>query len=201
MAVVGNGNRIEGNLIGTDITGMNAIPNGVGIDLDRFFCSHESEVINNLISGNGYGITGCVAIGRVEGNFIGTDITGKIRLGNGIGIMVWEDAGSFTILNNLISGNAGDGVVIGGLFGISNAMVFGNFIGTDIDAEMDLGNGGDGIQIRRAPPTATMSYSVSNNIIAFNMGDGVRVEALDPFRALISRNSIFSHAGLGGDVL
>ena len=82
----------------------------------------------NLISGNtgdGVEITGSGTTGNlVAGNFIGTDWTGTVAIGNGTGVEVDSSATGNTIggvtstpgtgAGNLISGNADNGVVIDG---------------------------------------------------------------------------------------
>ena len=86
-----NGNSVQGNLIGTDITGTISLGNSAdGI----FIGSAQNNIVGgtkfgarNLISGNTYSgvvISGSNAIENVVmGNFIGTDATGTINLGNG----------------------------------------------------------------------------------------------------------------------
>ena len=84
------GNNVFGNLIGTDATGETSIPNRDGVvildaPLTIVGGLDKSEV--NLISGNtqnGVVIAGSNAkLDYVEGNYIGTDITGLAPLQNG----------------------------------------------------------------------------------------------------------------------
>ncbi len=148
---IGAGELVEGNFIGTDVTGTRALGNGIGID------SGQSDTIGgttaaarNVISGNGYG--GIFLDGPdtlVEGNFIGTDITGTQALPNIDGIEVYGQSatigGATAGAGNVISGNTGDGI---GLFGFGNRsgeLVEGNFIGTDATGTSALPNGGTGI--------------------------------------------------------
>jgi len=113
-----NNNTIQGNFVGTDLSGKNAFPNGfAGIAL--MFGSTGNLVggtapgAGNLISANGsYGVyiyaTGTTN-NLVEGNLIGTDITGTNALGNGFANVVL--LGSAT--GNFIGGTgAGAGNVI-----------------------------------------------------------------------------------------
>ena len=84
-----NGSKlIQGNLIGTDVTGTAALGNGgVGVDI--------IDAPDNVIGGTGHGeqniisshgmdgvsIRGVEATGNlVAGNFIGTDVTGTFAL-------------------------------------------------------------------------------------------------------------------------
>ena len=86
------GNVIEGNFIGTDVTGTVALGNkffGVVIEnAPNNTIGGTTVEARNIISGNGTGISlgGPGATGNlVQGNFIGTDVTGTIAVGNGIG--------------------------------------------------------------------------------------------------------------------
>src|SRR5262249_14595297 len=87
-------NRVEGNRIGTDVTGRVALGNtGAGISLASDAANDTiggtAAGAGNVIAGNtGQGVdfplgavpsTGSV----VQGNFIGTDATGALDLGNG----------------------------------------------------------------------------------------------------------------------
>ncbi|MGA7499297.1 MAG: Calx-beta domain-containing protein [Isosphaeraceae bacterium] len=105
-------NLVEGNLIGTDKTGLYAIPNaqeGVAI-LGAFgnTIGGTTAAALNLISGNHWGVwlgsldgttaTPTATANLVEGNLIGTDITGKAPLGNEVnGVIVRDNASDNTI--------------------------------------------------------------------------------------------------------
>src|SRR5262249_54025112 len=93
----------------------------------------------NIISGNlagGIRING-TSSNVVQGNFIGTDVTGTVALGNGgDGGLIANGATNNTIggnvsgTRNIISGNSRDGIEITGS-GTNNNWVAGNFIGTN----------------------------------------------------------------------
>jgi titin len=105
ITIVAPGNTVQGNLVGTDSTGTRVIdPNGRALGNANAGVSVGSDpsVTNNLIGGTAPGagnvIAGTVprspgnqAAGvvlvnssdsTVQGNFIGTDRTGTLRLGN-----------------------------------------------------------------------------------------------------------------------
>ena len=104
----GNGttnNRIEGNFIGTDTTGMNAIPNASdGIELEAAmgnFIGGGAPGAGNVISGNGSdGIDALLASAsnNILGNMIGVASDGVMPLSNqSQGILLREGVVSFQI--------------------------------------------------------------------------------------------------------
>jgi len=87
----GSGALIQGNRIGTNVAGSEALGNNVGISAS----SHAGLVIGgnfnngegNLISGNTHQAVLLASVGAVvKGNTIGLDVTGQLLLGNGTGI-------------------------------------------------------------------------------------------------------------------
>ena len=156
-------NRVIGNLIGTNATGLTAIPNGWGI----FLSATSDNIIGgptieerNLISGNladGIVVEGNSASGNtIIGNFIGTGISGDNSLenmANGIYLNGAPDnriGGKSLDSANVISGNFSDGILIGSIDATGN-QVLGNFIGTDITGTITVKNEGAGISINNAP--------------------------------------------------
>ncbi len=128
----------------------------------------------------------------IEGNYLGTDTTGTIARANGADGIYVQDSASNTIggvpqaARNVISGNADDGVTIGGATSTGN-LLLGSYIGTDKTGLLDLGNGDDGIVISDGATNNTVggSTSASRNIISDNAGDGVELR-----QAATSNNSI-----------
>lgn len=168
------GNKIENNFIGTNIAGTEArLNSGEGI---RIFNSSNNIIggisINarNLISGNsgaGIGVNGTTNSNNVfQGNYIGTDITGMVKIPNGReGICLCSSNPDFNVTNNLIggttpgagnliSGNRFSEVTIGG-FPTTGNTVQGNLIGTNATGTQAITSTGYGIEI----------YSARNNII------------------------------------
>jgi titin len=185
IMILNSGNLVQGNMIGTDATGMAALGNQtVGVLMGSVNCTlgGRSAGAGNLISGNrtiGVRVTG--SGNMVQGNFVGTDATGAAPLGNlGSGISF---EGAFNTLGgtaagagNVISGNQGDGVDLMG--SQSNNLVQGNMIGTDMTGTRAVGNRGNGIFL---PPGTASGNSIGglagggDNMINFNAGDGVSV--------------------------
>jgi len=137
---------IQGNLIGTDVTGTNAIPNANGPGI---FLGNASGVTiggaapgaRNVISGNGQsGITADNGGGDIiQGNYIGTDITGTQPLGNAFigasfGGIYMNGASNMTIggpnpgEGNVIAFNLGNGVTVYGLGTETGNTIRGNSI-------------------------------------------------------------------------
>jgi hypothetical protein len=188
-----NGNTIEGNFIGTDVTGSIDLGNsGDGIFGSSGIGSHV--IRGNVISGNGgNGVSVSDGLSNhVEDNFIGTDATGTFALGNDLnGIRASFD--SVVARRNVISGNGQDGI-----FSLGLNLFQGNFIGTDATGTLPIGNAGHGLRA-----TIDQVGGVNDgegNTIAFNGGSGVVVTRLATVPTTILSNSIFSNGGLGIDI-
>ncbi|MGD1084338.1 MAG: hypothetical protein ABSA47_06230, partial [Verrucomicrobiota bacterium] len=181
-------NWVQGNYIGVDVTGTNALPNtfdGVEIDAAAGGMIGGANA-GNVISGNGANGVLLVAAGGgsnlVQGNLIGTDFSGKKAVGNamaGISIQVpGNTIGGLTAgLGNVISGNTQNGIFISSA---SNNLIEGNYIGTDISGEASLGNGYAGITLTNAPATvvggtngAIGGANSARNVISGNHDTGI----------------------------
>jgi Periplasmic copper-binding protein (NosD) len=179
------GNVIAGNYLGTDVTGTQALGNARGVlisgGVDNLI-GGTTAAERNVISGN---ITeGIFAIGTrtlVQGNYIGTDVTGTAALGNSSGLLlIGVDntvGGTADGAGNLISGNRTDGVDTTG----TRTLVLGNFIGTDFTGTRALGNGGRGVGLFNGggpnPENGTVggTQAGARNVISGNAGDGVSI--------------------------
>jgi len=138
-------NRVVGNFIGTDRTGTSSLGNtGFGIHLagSNNVIGGTVERACNVVSGSTN--NGIVIIGngnRIEGNFIGTDVTGKNPLPNdGLGVSIVENATENVIKRNLIAFNMSDGIAVA--FNATRNTVSQNSIFSNFDLGIDLGNGG-----------------------------------------------------------
>ena len=215
------GNTVEGNYIGTDATGTTDLGNsgsGVYVYLSTGnTIGGGSPGAGNLISGNDYnaiewttgrGVMLYRADGNsVIGNYIGTNRTGTVAIGNereGVGISNCINntvGGSGAGDENVISGNSGVGVWIGG-GGTTGNQVLGNLIGTQIDGTSPLGNGSHGIAISNTATNNIIGGSATGegNVIAYSTGDGVWIDGSTTDFNLISGNAIFGNGGLGIDL-
>jgi hypothetical protein len=161
-------NTIIGNLIGTDATGTQAVPNaGPGIFI--WLGANRNWIKGNVISGNsgdGIGISGSNTVyNTISGNYIGTKIYGASVLGNNWnGVDISDGASNNTIggatlgERNLISGNDHNGISISGSGTTSNTVI-GNHIGTDVSGTSVLGNAVAGVESRKVIPPYCLEKS------------------------------------------
>jgi hypothetical protein len=174
------GNLVQGNLIGTNVTGTTALRNTTNHPSSGIIVNNTDEntiggttvAARNIISGNPFnaGVSvGGSSDNLIQGNFIGTDITGLRRLGNGgEGVSIFSGIGN-TVggatagARNIISGNSA-GVFIRGQFfpggggtPTTKTKVQGNFIGTDASGTVSIPNR-NGVQV-------TIDDDVADNTI------------------------------------
>ena len=151
------------NQIGLNAAGTATDPNGQdGVVING---SNGVQVQGNVISGNGsQGGWGGLDIGAgeasqgtsVRNNIIGLNAQGTAAVGNlGFGIRVSNASTGTTIggssggIENTISGNQGDGILLQG----GSTQVLGNNIGTDESGSAAMSNAGYGVDIQTAAAT------------------------------------------------
>ncbi len=209
--------RIEGNFIGTDPLGTVDLGNGNGVQLNTQLGSAQvivggaTAAARNLISGND--VFGLTTGGNfngfndltIQGNLIGTDVTGLVAVPNQFGIGVGTFTPSTLVVGgataaegNVISGNTVDAIRTTGQGASFTGTIQGNTIGVAADGATPLGNGGNGISMADGPATIGGTSAGEGNLIAFNGQSGVNV--LGGHGINISGNSIFSNARLGIDL-
>ena len=208
----GSNDVIAGNYIGTDVTGTISIGNVDGILASE---PNHNELIGtnsdgvgdqyerNIISGNtrngiefgDIGIAGTAQDDIVAGNYIGTDVTGTQRLGNGWYGIAFFGGGTGNLIGvdshaadpadgrNIIAANDG-GIILTtlGTDPLSQTVVAGNYIGTDVTGELALGNGElGGITVENATSTRIgtdgdgVADDAERNVIANNARYGVGI--------------------------
>jgi hypothetical protein len=178
ISSAGPGNLVQGNFIGTDVTGTVGLSNGGaggspavsvtdspgtvigGADADDGELDGTVRA-RNVISGNaatGFFGAGALTIfaspgSRVQGNFIGTDVTGAAPLGNGeAGVGIGGSVG--TLIGGTTSG-AGNVIAFNGSNGVFHRATDGNNIpipsatnmGHAILGNSIFSNGGLGIDL------------------------------------------------------
>jgi hypothetical protein len=156
--IFGN-NVVEGNFIGTSVTGTAALGNRIGVDIfnqsARNRVGGTTAAARNVISGN----SGAVSIvfggqNLMQGNFIGTDVTGTVPLLEELfgllieGVLVGGSGntvgGTTVAARNIISGNA-LAILLQGSAG--GNLIQGNFMGTDVTGNIAIGNVRGGVAV------------------------------------------------------
>ena len=181
----GRNATVQGNFIGTDLTGTQTVPNtSSGIFVSGgggAVIGGTTPAARNIISGNSGGITYSAitftSVGRIQGNYIGTDVTGMVAIPNGTGISVNEQAmigGTEPGAGNLISGNISYGIFINN----RNSVVQGNFIGTNATGLSSLANNTQlGIIISDSNNSIGGSQIGAGNVISGNT-TGIQIGGL-----------------------
>jgi hypothetical protein len=197
LLVVGSSsNSIQGNFIGIDATGTNALANGTAIDVqsgaNNCIIGGDSVAARNIIAGggSGFGINCVSSAGHIiQGNFIGTDVTGTKALSFSTPVFLSCSSsriGGFTSIPGTPPGN----LIAGGLFVNltlspvvndpvpSGNMIQGNLIGTDVTGTLDLGSAGDGISLTTANNNIIGGATTgAGNVISGNNGRGIVIDA------------------------
>ncbi|PYS62142.1 MAG: hypothetical protein DMF74_14270 [Acidobacteria bacterium] len=214
-------NLVQGNFIGTDATGNNAIANGdgvqVGIGAQNNMIGGTATGAGNVISGNGSGVAVTGGSGTsIVGNIIGLNVSGIARVGffgnDFAGVLI--SGGSATVggtapgSRNVISGNGGHnvsavrpaqifadgvGVIISGGTG---SQVIGNLIGPDAAGTGTIAND-SGVRIDGvANNVIGGTSSAARNIISGNEF-GVGITGIGATNNVVQGNLITGN-GEGG---
>ncbi|MFO0943020.1 MAG: hypothetical protein U0930_19965 [Pirellulales bacterium] len=210
-------NVVAGNYIGLSADGLGALPNSFdGISIggagllalptsNRIGSNGDGvrdEAERNVIAGNlrsGIRLEGAHG-NLLSGNDIGLKVGGVEGLGNhGDGITVIGSAntqigGSAVGASNVISGNLGSGIRI--TFPTStNNLIVGNFIGTDRNASIEIGNIADGVTINGSGNNSIGGTAVGfANVISGNHGSGVSIQGATANQNLVQGNRIGTNA-------
>ena len=221
--------KVVGNFIGTNAAGTAAISNGNrGISIDSPFgrIGGGEPGARNIISGNGsagiLGFNSSSFSNKIQGNFIGTDVTGTLAIPNLIGVVFGDQIVPKASANNFI-GTDGDGVndategnVISGNLqagivltagGTTGNRISGNIVGLNAAGTAAVPNGGDGIDVTNGPSNNFigancdgLSDALEGNIVSGNGASGIVVSSSGSIRNKISGDSIFSNGNLGIDL-
>lgn len=209
------------NYIGTDTAGGAALGNGDNgvLLIQAFQCvigAASVDGVRQVISGNGFGgsflgagvhVADSSSQNRIVGNLVGTNDSQNGAIPNRYGIVLAPNAiNGFNYPNNtdigglaasdanVIAGNSEDGVHSRE----HGTEVYGNFIGTNINRNATLGNGGRGIYARGSA-TVGGSSAGQSNIIWNNASHGIEIDGLSvPISNVrILGNYVNNNAGLG----
>jgi len=225
-----SGNQVLGNLIGSKLDGITALGNGrEGVFIDGApsnIIGGTTALARNIIAGTGLGntlpaltagngvhIRGAAARSNsVLGNLIGVNKSGILTagLGNARDGVLLEGApsniiGGPSVVRQVISGNAGNGVEMSGA-GASGNQVLGCIIGLNVTGGSvvgvggkRLGNGRNGVLISGASGNTIGGASTSaRNIISGNGiprpgqsdANGIQISGASATRNLIAGNTI-----------
>jgi parallel beta-helix repeat protein len=137
------------NLTGLVFSDGSSNSTGQGLVINRFATGILTTIGGNEI--------------KIKNNYIGTDATGTIALGN-LGDGVQLQTGDNTVEGNLISGNGRAGITS---FNFGGNTIKVNMIGTDVTGTAALPNSIDGIQ------TQTGDNTIEGNLISGNGRVGI----------------------------
>jgi parallel beta-helix repeat protein len=182
-----NGNVIQGNYVGTTAAGTAALGNTnhgiLLLDSSANLVGGAAAGARNVVSanrGSGIYLYGAGASSnRIEGNYVGTDAGGALRLGNADdGISVLNAAqniigGTNAGSGNVVSGNGRSGIAFEGQQAAFN-QVQGNLIGTTATGTASLSNTFAGVTFTSAQSNLVGGYSAAaRNVISGNGQDGI----------------------------
>ncbi len=183
ISVFREGNRIQGNLIGTDASGLNPLGNGNGFNGGVSVFGSDTLIggtvpgARNVISANdGSSINvnlPATSVGRtlIQGNFIGVDANGNGALGNKFSLNAngpnTTIGGDNVAARNIIAATTqGPGISANGTQS-AGLVIRNNYIGTDVTGAFDRGNRNDGVQIGGVP-----GVTIDRNVISGNGDQG-----------------------------
>ena len=166
-------NTVSANFIGTDDDGESPVANqlyGVLImdDASSNTIGGDTVGAGNVVSGNssrGIRIDGLVSDptnNLIQGNFIGSDVTGLLGISNSVGIEILRApdntiGGTTALARNVIVGNASHGINVNGGNG---TVIRGNYIGLGSDGETPVPN---------VSGALNLAGSITNALIADNV--------------------------------
>jgi hypothetical protein len=218
LAGVGvSGNVVQGNFCGTDAAGTSSIPNGfAGMALYNGAAGNTiggvTAAARNILSGNsslGLATSG-VSNNVVQGNFIGTDVSGSAAVANRFaGVYLAGGAqnnlfgGAAAGAGNVVSGNLSFGILVADP-ATSGNLIQGNFIGTRADGTNALGNGFSGVIAYGGAHGNVLGLALdgsgAGNRVAFSGSDGIRLEDTNTLGNAIRGNAVWSNGRLGIDL-
>lgn len=195
------GNTIACNFLGTNAAGTSGLPGqstGISVSSSNNTIGGSGSGTRNVISGNdfyGIFIGGSSATGnRVQSNYIGTNKTGTVAIGNPLyGVLISGNnntvGNNINNTRNLISGNP-TGIEIQG-----NGNLFqGNYVGTNAAGTAALPNSGTGVRLTGgANNTVGGTSSTLRNVVSGN-SNGVYLIGSTATGNLVQGNYIGTNA-------
>lgn len=197
-------NRILGNFVGTNPSGISARPNGIGIFVSlaaKSTIGGSTSSVRNVISGNttdGVVLSGSATTANViAGNYIGLNSSGT-ALGNGqVGVTFSGGAHGNQLGRgavgggNVISGNGLSGVALHDPGTSGNRILF-NLIGTNTGGTAAVPNANHGVSISGGATANTVggTKAAVRNVISGNGLSGVAIAGADTSKNLVVGNYI-----------
>ena len=176
-------NVIQGNLVGTNPTGMVGLSNGTGIEVvnaPRTIIGGPGTA-RNVISGNqasfGISLRASTTDAVVANNYIGLNAAGTGAIPNRTGLSISDNSDDTTVggatagLGNVISGNTDFGILVS--TASIRTRIFGNLIGTNATGTLPVANG-TGIFVSGVSGTIIGGSTVAaRNVVSGNTASGI----------------------------
>jgi hypothetical protein len=187
-----------------ELDGSLAGPDANGLTVAAVKGSLIRGLVINRFSGHGVSVVSGGGV-RIQGNYIGTDATGNVDLGNG-GAGVRVAAGDVVLgdsklldTGNVISGNGLAGVWIppGAAPNSGAVQIYGNRIGTNAAGDRAIPNDGDGVLAEWGGSVLIGAgiLAAARNVISGNRGNGVQFAGSGPTSAYTSANVSGNYIG------
>jgi len=200
---------ILASFIGVDTSGnigTSPLANGIYAENSKkITIGGKQSGARNFISGNNVGIklSNCKYM-DIQGNYIGTDVTGSAAVPNYTGILISTSSnniaigGDSTKESNLISGNLQRAIDVE----MYSSTVQGNYIGTDATHTFAIGNGDYGIYLRDLSHDNViggLETATAGNIIAYNGKEAIYFQNAGVKNISMRGNHMYCNGQLGGD--
>jgi hypothetical protein len=152
----GDSTVVQGNLIGLDASGAQSLtPGGTGIeviDVDGTLIGGTSAAARNVIAGlfRGIAVAGSSTNTLIQGNYLGTDVTGTSAFSVGADGIALRSPSSLTTVGGPLGG---EGNLIGGTddpgirITANESIIQGNVLGLDVTGTQALPFGTEGIYL------------------------------------------------------
>lgn len=181
--------ELNGASAGSDVVGLSLGAGSSG--------STIRGLIINRFTADGIAVSSSSNGNTFAGNYIGTDATGTLDLGNGDdGLEIGSDnniiGGATTAERNLISGNADDGIDLNSE--ASGNQILGNYVGTTRTGLAALGNGDNGIQVGGSGNTIGGTSAGAGNVISGNGNCGITITEATATGNVVQGNLIGTNA-------
>ena len=184
-------NKVQHNLIGTNLNGTTAFPNNAGVQIFGGATSNmiggASASMSNVISGNNYQGVAISDTGTksntVAGNFIGINNLGTAALPNtaaGVSIFLGAQSniigGPTAASRNVISGNLNQGVTLSDS-GTKMNQIVSNYIGLNAGGTAAIPNSWSGVDIFTGAASNTVGAVGKGNVISGNGNYGIALSS------------------------